>query len=135
MRVESQRWRANFQCRPSLWYKWEFSQSSNFSNWWRVWKIKQFIIVIYKLCAIIHFSIVIVVMWMTFFSTDLHFPIFIWTFISFLDFYFPFSQNRDLILDFFQVFFWTLTIPKRNQRNILVVGIWVLVTGWCNEKT
>ena len=39
MRVESQRWRANFQCRPSLWYKWEFSQSSNFSNWWRVWKI------------------------------------------------------------------------------------------------
>ena len=39
MRVESQRWRANFQCKPSLWYKWEFSQSSNFSNWWRVWKI------------------------------------------------------------------------------------------------
>jgi len=36
MSVESQRWRANFQCNPSLWYKWEFSQSSNFSSWWRV---------------------------------------------------------------------------------------------------
>ena len=38
MSVESQRCLANFQCKPSLWYKWEFSQSSNFSSWWRVWK-------------------------------------------------------------------------------------------------
>ena len=49
----------------------------------------------------------IVILGMTFFSffTNLLFPIFIWTFISFLDFYFPFRTNRDLILDFFQVFF------------------------------
>ena len=40
MSVESQRCLANFQCKPNLWYKWEFSQSSNFSSWWRVWKEK-----------------------------------------------------------------------------------------------
>ena len=40
MSVESQRCLANFQCKPNLWYKWEFSQSSNFSSWWRVWKAK-----------------------------------------------------------------------------------------------
>ena len=40
MSVESQRCLANFQCKPNLWYKWEFSQSSNFSSWWRFWKAK-----------------------------------------------------------------------------------------------
>ena len=41
----------------------------------------------------------------SFFYLDFRFPFSIWTFISFLDFYFPFRTNRDLILDFFQVFF------------------------------
>ena len=45
------------------------------------------------------------------FLFGLLFPFSIWTFISFFDFYFfffyfyfPFCTNRDLILDFFQVF-------------------------------
>ena len=47
MSVESQRCLANFQCKPNLWYKWEFSQSSNFSSWWRVWKAKMIIFLIF----------------------------------------------------------------------------------------
>ena len=38
------------------------------------------------------------------FYLDFYFPFSIWTFISFLDFYFLFCTNSDLILDFFQVF-------------------------------